>query len=216
MAIKDTDSLRRIGFTQWFNARVLRDGSRNDFMGATGYSKGRVTQLLDESKPFGEDAASRIEDAYQLGSGYFLDLGRKIEQGDWAGFGTITLSGDGLPEEVPDKKAGLPLLSWGQAHLMTLENTAEPLIACEQIATYEAPRGPRTKLVRMPDDSLGPRILRGDLLEFDPDLAPTSGRIVLLRSPAGTFAIRRFDALFVEQNNLTVIASCERWHAEEP
>lgn len=44
---------------------------RGAFMRASGLTKGRLSQLLDDSLPFGEVAARNLEERLQLEPGYF-------------------------------------------------------------------------------------------------------------------------------------------------
>lgn len=46
-------------------------GDREKFLDATGLSKGRLSQLLDENEPFGEVAARNLETRLHLDPGYF-------------------------------------------------------------------------------------------------------------------------------------------------
>ncbi len=55
--------------------RLLLDekfkGRREDFLRASGLTKGRLSQLLNDSSPFGETAARNLEDRLHLEPGYF-------------------------------------------------------------------------------------------------------------------------------------------------
>lgn len=44
---------------------------RGTFLKASGYSKGRISQLLDPDEPFGEVAARNLEERLNLEPGYF-------------------------------------------------------------------------------------------------------------------------------------------------
>jgi hypothetical protein len=46
-------------------------GDRGAFLKASGLSKGRLSQLLDPTEPFGDNAARNLEDRLQLDPGYF-------------------------------------------------------------------------------------------------------------------------------------------------
>ena len=74
------DDARRRRFRTWFQARYgLEEGARERFMqdSAAGgaykpLSKGRVSQLFDESEPFGERAARALADRFGLDREFFL------------------------------------------------------------------------------------------------------------------------------------------------
>lgn len=53
---------------------LLRDrykGDRGAFLRESGLTKGRLSQLLDESQPFGDVAARNLEERLHLEPGYF-------------------------------------------------------------------------------------------------------------------------------------------------
>ena len=55
-------------------ARLIADvfnGDRGAFLTKTGLTKGRLSQLLDPSTPFGDVAARNLEDRLELPAGYF-------------------------------------------------------------------------------------------------------------------------------------------------
>ena len=51
--------------------------------------------------------------------------------------------------------------------------------------------GPDTFVIRMADDSMAPRIRRGDFVYVDPDQSAVPGRFVALRGPGGERTVRR-------------------------
>lgn len=74
----DPDALRRARFVEWFEkhyggrggkTRFARDSGAN---GETAFSLGRVSQLMREDQPFGEDAALNIARRFGLRDDYFL------------------------------------------------------------------------------------------------------------------------------------------------
>jgi hypothetical protein len=218
---KISDIQRRAGFLFWWNRRKEADAMATaEFLKTVDVTKGRLSQLLNADEPFGEGAAERIERAYGLPDGYFRELGLSIEQGNISHIavdhGHIrhppTFEGGDLTDFAVTTCV-LPLLSWGEVHLMLDTEAIQKISESKLIPlATDRDRGPRSKLVEMPDDSLGPRILKGDWLEFDPDLLPAPGRIVLVKSASRIYAIRRYDELFMNQNNLSVIACCRRWY----
>jgi hypothetical protein len=64
-----SDSTRRAAFIRWFKAEL--DGNRKRLMQKTGYSKGRITQILDPNEPFGERAARALCRKLHLDDDYF-------------------------------------------------------------------------------------------------------------------------------------------------
>lgn len=89
------DAERRRRFKEWF-ASVYgeKEDARTRFMtdsagnGALPLSKGRVTQLFDETEPFGERAAKSLGERFGLGADYFLHdrPGRAKTMGDLNGY----------------------------------------------------------------------------------------------------------------------------------
>lgn len=87
----------------------------------------------------------------------------------------------------------MPLLQWARIDLMTEEN--ESLVGLAEVEFVDADGeavGPKTKFVDMPDDSMSPRIERGDRLTIEPDWVAEPGEIVLIKDKHGEFYIRRF------------------------
>jgi SOS-response transcriptional repressor LexA len=64
------DKERRDRFVAYFESKLKSD--RQELMRRTGYSKGRITQLLDENEPFGELVATRLAERLRLPETYFL------------------------------------------------------------------------------------------------------------------------------------------------
>lgn len=62
-------SLRRYKLQHLLDTRFR--GSRERFLKETGLSKGRLSQLLDESQPFGDVAARNLVERLRLEPGYF-------------------------------------------------------------------------------------------------------------------------------------------------
>lgn len=87
----------------------------------------------------------------------------------------------------------IPLLSWGRIELMSELN--DVLTGVEGVEFVDADGqeiGPKTKSVDMPDDSMSPRIERGDRLTLEPGWQPEPGEIVLIKDGSGAHYIRRF------------------------
>ena len=90
----------------------------------------------------------------------------------------------------------LPLLPWGQVDLMLEPNIC--LVGMDGVEFVDAESetvGPRTKFVTMPDDSMSPRIERGDRLTIEPDWTAEPGEIALVRDKDGEHYIRRIKAI---------------------
>ena len=71
-------ALRRYKLRLLIRERFADD--RGEFMKATGLTKGRVSQLLSESEPFGDNAARNLEERLQLDPGYFDALDARTLQ----------------------------------------------------------------------------------------------------------------------------------------
>jgi len=70
-------------------------GDRGAFLTATGLTKGRLSQLLDETQPFGDVAARRLETRLHLEPGYFDTMDAQTVE--WA------VKFDSLPQYQKDK-----------------------------------------------------------------------------------------------------------------
>jgi len=62
-------ALRRYKLTHLLATKF--GGDRSAFLQASDMSKGRLSQLLDPTQPFGETAARNLEERLQLEPGYF-------------------------------------------------------------------------------------------------------------------------------------------------
>jgi hypothetical protein len=83
-------------------------GDRGAFLNATGLSKGRLSQLLDPSEPFGDVAARNLEERLHLEPGYFDAMNASTVE--WA------VKFDSLPPELKARWAQLvDMLSPGLA-----------------------------------------------------------------------------------------------------
>lgn len=66
----------------------------------------------------------------------------------------------------------------------------------QRFYTGQADIPARSKFVTVPDDSLAPKILRGDFVLIDPDnLQPGRDRVALFSGPDGAFFLRRYRPL---------------------
>ena len=70
-------------------------GDRGALLHASGMSKGRLSQLLDPSLPFGDTAARNLEERLQLEPGYFDAMDAQTVA--WA------VQFDSLPQHLKDK-----------------------------------------------------------------------------------------------------------------
>lgn len=73
-------ALRRYKLRQLIATRF--GDSRERFLTASGLSKGRLSQLLDENEPFGDVAARNLEERLQLDPGFFDSMNAETVQ--WA------------------------------------------------------------------------------------------------------------------------------------
>ena len=74
-------------------------------MKKSGLSKGRLSQLLDESEPFGDVAARNLAERLELPPGYFDQMDAQTVQ--WA------VAFDALPQTIKDKWAELVTMLGG-------------------------------------------------------------------------------------------------------
>lgn len=80
------DNERRRRFVEFFNTKLK--GDRRLLMEKTGLTKGRVTQLLDPSEPFGEKAAASLAEKLGLPSDFFSLEQAPMSQ--WGGIDTLS------------------------------------------------------------------------------------------------------------------------------
>lgn len=74
-------------------------GDRGAFLKKSGLTKGRLSQLLDASEPFGDVAARNLAERLELPPGYFDQMDAQTLQ--WA------VAFDSLPQPIKDKWAEL-------------------------------------------------------------------------------------------------------------
>lgn len=86
-------ALRRYKLRTLINSRF--HGDRGEFLKASGLSKGRLTQLLDPAKPFGDNAAKNLADRLGLPEGYFDTLDERTQR--------FALAFEDLPDAVKDR-----------------------------------------------------------------------------------------------------------------
>lgn len=87
--------------------------------------------------------------------------------------------------------AMLPVLPWERLQQMNLPNDRATFNALEHRSVPHA-AGPCAKLVEVDDPAMLPRLGRGDVLQFDPDLQPSPGSIVLVRLADGRHLVRLY------------------------
>ena len=89
----------------------------------------------------------------------------------------------------------IPLLEWWNLLGNTLKRHDELLDAPRASMLRSNEAGPRTKAVRVNDNSMDPELPVGHVVVFDPDAAYGDGDIVLVRMHDGTTAFRKYTAL---------------------
>lgn len=82
-------------------------GDRGAFLKKSGLTKGRLSQLLDPSEPFGDVAARNLAERLELPPGYFDQMDAQTLQ--WA------VAFDSLPQPIKDKWSELVMMLGGQA-----------------------------------------------------------------------------------------------------
>lgn len=177
-----------------------------------------VSKLLT-GKPgtFGEKAARRIEEVFKKPR-FWLDVihpdgeyGETSVEQEGAGvvlYGTFPSSGvttgdnrfSGLhAEEARDTRFPMaPVLQWGNLGAELLRANREwPEEELKAVPTAKAVSD-KVKWVPVPDDSLAPKVLQGDLIAIDPEGQPQRGEVALFQTTDGEFLLRRFQPLVGE------------------
>lgn len=180
------DATRRTEFERYFEKTFGCD--RQKFMDATGISKGRVTQYLDETEPFGEKAALNLErrlglepgaifPSLQRGSG--LTPTAKARDGVPV-VGTAKLGEDGYYEEI----SSIP--GAGDGHI--------------EIALDD----PNAYGLRVRGQSMFPAIRDGWFVLVKPNSTPREGEFVLLKLRDGRKMVKEF--LFRRADSVEVMS----------
>jgi hypothetical protein len=70
-------------------------GDRGAFLAETGLTKGRLSQLLKDEQPFGDNAARNLEERLQLPAGYFDTMDARTL--------SFALAFEGLPVHLKER-----------------------------------------------------------------------------------------------------------------
>lgn len=152
--MKTTD-IRRLRLKEWYSTRSIPESE-----------KSYISQLINGKASFGEKAARRLENDYQMPSGY-LDS-------------TDNLKMSSNVESAPDLIGSVPLISWVQAG--NWENVIDNLAPGEGEriqTTYKAKK--HTYALRVRGDSMEPKFPSGCIIIVEPEQCPTSGQYVIVR-----------------------------------
>jgi hypothetical protein len=191
-----------------------RGESRADFGRRTGlgkpanvghYLNGKNNLTIDTARKFAAGIPCKIEDfsphwARMAHASGKIAMGEKQIPPVYGGVVLMEGATDFpylvTPVKDVDSLLKLPLLSWGQVDLMLETNIY--IAGLDGVSFVDAESetvGPRTKFLIMPDDSMSPRIEKGDRLTVEPDWAAEPGEIALLRDQQGEHYIRRIKSI---------------------
>lgn len=108
----------------------------------------------------------------------------------------------------------LPLISGGTMTMMEVKNDDPALAAAERIEAVHPSLSDYAKAYRMPDDSLGPRPAKGDILEFDVefDHAKLTGDSIVMVKRGDAMFVRRYDPIEIASNSLVVVAKMKLFY----
>lgn len=99
--------------------------------------------------------------------------------------------------------------------LINRPNTAPEVADLPVARSWANKTTPFSKLYRMPDNTLAPRISKGCLLQFDPpDDNLTGDDVVMLRTPDGSHMARLYDPAYQATHKLQVVAVMTYYHWE--
>lgn len=157
----------------------------------------QISNLVNGFSSFGEKVARSLEDDLGMDR-YYLD-DRTEESAKVPGVAEAQ-----APYSLP-KKGGLvglspadtngpvavPLISWAQIDLMSLENSSAVLARLEHHIPADTTSS-RAKALIIGDDANSPDLLPGDRVVLDPAEAPRAGDIVLVETKAGEKMLRRY------------------------
>lgn len=93
--------------------------------------------------------------------------------------------------------------------MISIKNDDPRIADLDRVEARSTGLSDSAKAYRMPDDSLGPRIQKGDIVEFDPvfdEDSLTGDSIVMVRTEEGRHFPRRFDPIEITANRLTLVA----------
>ncbi len=184
-----------------------RNWGPSDLARATGRSTNQCGDMLRRQKSFGEKLARNLEQKLDLPRGWFDQIHDEKDPHFYAAPAAkplvaaepdpaqMALTGYSQSHDLSGTSwVRAPLIEW--AHLggaLYIANDEWPLPTCVSAATTITPHGNRFKAVSAPDDSLSPRIVKGDVLILDPDhRQPKPNQVVLIALQDGSLLIRRF------------------------
>jgi hypothetical protein len=128
---------------------------------------------------------------------------------------SLTTEQSGNPEQIHGSAlVTLPLISGGTLRMMDVKNDDPKLSAVERIEAVHPKLSEYAKAYRMPDDSLGPRPSKGDILEFDTvfDRTKLTGDSIVMVSRGEDFFVRRYDPIEIAANGLTIVAKMKLFY----
>lgn len=180
-------------------ARDLKSWTQEDLANAAGVSQGtigniesglrkRPRELLAIAKALGVGA-----DWLQDGIGNFAE--GKTDSERPIGLSAIPLSTVSTYSDTNFFRA--PAIDWARLGEVLFRPNKELDQSSFQPFLPSREHGPNVKLIKVEDDSLAPRISRGDWVAIDPDnVKPERGNVILVRAKSdGVFFLRRFQPL---------------------
>jgi hypothetical protein len=193
-----------------------RNWGPTDLAVATGRKKNQCSDMLRRKKPFGEKIARDFEHRLGLPRGWFDQIHEQDDQHIATAAYRIAkeISAALTPLRVEEQHFGQvphaavvtrpesPDISWLRAPVVAWARLGDDLLRANdewpagemvRCAATQPPAGHRYKAVEVPDEALGPRIARGDVVIIDPDQrTPKRNQVVLVQALDGTFMLRRY------------------------
>lgn len=158
----------------------------------------QLTNWKNRGAGISREGALKAEEVFGC-SPYWLMTGAMPEMQRRAG--AIAIPAFDSSDDLIQPSRLAPEIAWASLEGVILLTNEKPevtgaAVSWEQVHTEAA--GPRSKFVRMPDESLAGRVGVGALLLIDPDLPGAPGKIVLVRDKAGELYLRQYRALGVD------------------
>lgn len=157
----------------------------------------QISNLINGFSSFGEKVARSLEDDLGMPR-YYLD-DRALETSivavvaeSQAQYRSPPMGGlVGLTPADTNGPLAVPLITWAQIDLMSVENASPLLERAEQHIPADAVSS-RAKALVIADDANSPELVPGDRIVLDPDETPRAGDIVLVSTASGEKMLRRY------------------------
>lgn len=180
-------------------ARELREWTQDDLAEAAGVSQGTIGNIESGLRKRPRDLLA-IAKALNVSPSWLQDGFGQMDEAIPYSENTVKLSdfsGSTVFAYSDKTFSRAPAVEW--AHLGDVLLTSNKKLGHESFQAFMPSRdhGENVKLVRVEDDSLAPRIARGDWVAIDPDnRKPERGSVTLFRAKSdGAFFLRRYQPL---------------------